>query len=104
MRMALPVDLAWPTNFLEPAVPGMPGTKKDILSGFATLFATLSSESLVLQGIRAEGIEPSTQAWEAHVLPLNYARDDFSLFQGNDGQTPLLDWEDYYPEELGFAK
>lgn len=24
--------------------------------------------------IRAEGIEPSTQAWEAHVLPLNHAR------------------------------
>ena len=24
--------------------------------------------------LRAEGIEPSTQAWEAHVLPLNYAR------------------------------
>lgn len=24
--------------------------------------------------VRAEGIEPSTQAWEAHVLPLYYAR------------------------------
>lgn len=24
--------------------------------------------------VRAEGIEPSPQAWEAHVLPLNYAR------------------------------
>jgi hypothetical protein len=24
--------------------------------------------------VRVEGIEPSTQAWEAHVLPLNYTR------------------------------
>lgn len=24
--------------------------------------------------VRAEGIEPSIQAWEAHVLPLYYAR------------------------------
>lgn len=24
--------------------------------------------------VRAEGIEPSLQAWEAHVLPLYYAR------------------------------
>ncbi len=25
--------------------------------------------------VRAEGIEPSIQAWEAHVLPLYYARE-----------------------------
>jgi hypothetical protein len=24
--------------------------------------------------VRAPGIEPGIQAWEAHVLPLNYAR------------------------------
>ena len=24
--------------------------------------------------VRVEGIEPSTQAWEARVLPLNYTR------------------------------
>ena len=27
-----------------------------------------------LEMVRAEGIEPSIQAWEAHVLPLYYAR------------------------------
>ena len=26
--------------------------------------------------VRVEGIEPSPQAWEAHVLPLNYTRID----------------------------
>ena len=26
--------------------------------------------------VRAEGIEPSIQAWEAHVLPLYYAREN----------------------------
>ena len=25
--------------------------------------------------VRVEGIEPSSQAWEAHVLPMNYTRD-----------------------------
>ena len=24
--------------------------------------------------VRVEGIEPSSQAWEAHVLPMNYTR------------------------------
>ena len=26
--------------------------------------------------MRAAGIEPASQAWEAHVLPMNYARED----------------------------
>jgi hypothetical protein len=36
------------------------------------------SEKLAFQGFqsdkRVEGIEPSTKAWEAFVLPLNYTR------------------------------
>lgn len=30
---------------------------------------------------RAEGIEPSSLAWKAKVLPLNYARDYISILQ-----------------------
>ncbi len=26
--------------------------------------------------VRVEGIEPSSQAWEAHILPLNHTRNE----------------------------
>jgi len=32
-----------------------------------------------------EGIEPSTQAWEAHVLPLNYIRAELVGGMGRQG-------------------
>ena len=34
---------------------------------------------LPLQLVRREGIEPSSQAWEAHILPMNYRRDNQPL-------------------------
>jgi hypothetical protein len=37
------------------------------------------SNEAVMQGMeREKGIEPSPQAWEARVLPLNYSRSEFS--------------------------
>lgn len=50
----------------------------DLRPGFDSLFFcstkkdTLFGMSFVVE--RAKGIEPSTQAWEARILPLNYAR------------------------------
>ncbi len=48
-----------------------------IASSTQSLFSE-SVENAVLYGFyqveRAKGIEPSLQAWEARVLPLNYAR------------------------------
>ncbi len=37
---------------------------------------------------RVKGIEPSYEAWEAAVLPLNYTRiaADFSLMRADDGR------------------
>ena len=37
---------------------------------------------------RAKGIEPSYEAWEASVLPLNYARSCESRMAGEEGLEP----------------
>ena len=37
---------------------------------------------------RAKGIEPSYEAWEASVLPLNYARSRESRMAGEEGLEP----------------
>ena len=37
---------------------------------------TLASFLCIHAALRAEGIEPSIRAWEAHVLPLYYAREN----------------------------
>ena len=39
----------------------------------------LTLEECVME--RAMGIEPTSKAWEALVLPLNYARDELSISQ-----------------------
>ena len=40
--------------------------------------------------LRAEGIEPSTQAWEAHVLPLNHAREHWA---GRKSKAAFRSWQ-----------
>jgi len=39
---------------------------------------------------RVKGIEPSLEAWEASVLPLNYTRDGTGLIARSTGGKPLL--------------
>ena len=36
--------------------------------------------------VRAPGIEPGIQAWEAHVLPLNYARRVYQIRVGQESR------------------
>ncbi len=39
--------------------------------------------SRILYMERAKGIEPSSQAWEARILPMNYARMMYILYHIN---------------------
>lgn len=45
-----------------------------IIAKVKTLYPLILNSYSVLHVERAKGIEPSLQAWEARVLPLNYAR------------------------------
>ena len=58
---------------------------------------TLSYEGIELE--RVEGVEPSSEAWEASVLPLNYTR-RYSVGSDPTG----LDIEDLKPGEPGTLK
>jgi hypothetical protein len=40
---------------------------------------------------RAKGIEPSYEAWEASVLPLNYARQRWQERRDSNPQPPVLE-------------
>ena len=44
----------------------------------------MTLEALIYQGERVMGIEPTYQAWEARLLPLNYTRDDCSRILQDD--------------------
>src|SRR2546427_12667955 len=42
-------------------------------------FTCTASQVLDYQFERVKGIEPSSQAWEAHILPLNHTRNDSTI-------------------------
>ena len=59
---------------------------EEVKNHFIPMTYSASWTSLELRGIdvveRVEGIEPSTKAWEAFVLPLNYTRSErLTLYQ-----------------------
>jgi hypothetical protein len=48
--------------------------KLSSLAGFASKAGCASRSSLERRLVRAEGVEPSSHAWEAHIIPIYYAR------------------------------
>ena len=56
-----------------------PPQKKCMKKGLPHYFNATAPFTSSLAMERVKGIEPSTRAWEARVLPLNYTRKTYSL-------------------------
>ena len=62
---------------------GVIASDSDEMPVFSLVCGTNIQKYLILKGIieveRVKGIEPSSQAWEAHILPLNHTRAKLTL-------------------------
>ena len=66
----------------------------DAMPVFRLVCGTNIQKCLILKGIieveRVKGIEPSSQAWEAHILPLNHTRTGLTLPCYQTGQLSAI--------------